>query len=93
MRLSSQAIKSRAYLEKRQVLSRTWLMSSWGKHAGQVASVAHPLVEYSILASASSTTIVFAAPWVTSIASKIDVDDERALDIMVVDCTLWVMTP
>ena len=68
-------------------------MSSWGKHAGHVTSVAHPLDEYSILASASSTMIVFAAPWVTSVASKIDVDDERPLDIITVDCTLWVTIP
>ena len=68
-------------------------MSSWGKHAGQVVSVAHPLDEYSILVSASSTMIVFAAPWVTSIASKIDVDDEKNFDIIIADCTLWVVTP
>ena len=55
--------------------------------------MAHPLDEYSILASASSTMIVFAAPWVTSVASKIDVDDEKAFDIIIVDCNLWVMTP
>jgi len=68
-------------------------MSSWGKHTGQVVSVAHPLDEYSILVSASSTMIVFAAPWVTSITSKIDVDDEKAFDIIIADRTLWVMTP
>ncbi len=68
-------------------------MSSWGKHAGQVASVAQPLDEYSILVSASSTMVHFAAPWMISIASKIDVDDEKAFDIIISDCTLCVMTP
>ena len=72
-------------------------MSSWGKHAGQVVSVAHPPEEYSIFVSASSTMICLAAPWlptrnVTTIASQVNVDDEKTFNIMVADCPLWVMT-
>lgn len=72
-------------------------MSSWGKHAGQVISVAQSPAEYSIFVSASSTIICLAAPWlptrtVTTIASKINVDDEKAFDIIVAKCPLWVIT-
>ena len=87
-----------AYLEKCQVLSRTWVLSSWGKHAGQVVSVAHPLVEYSMLVSASSTMIRLAAPSVptrsaTSTASEIDVGNGKDFDIMIKYGLLCVLTP
>jgi len=52
--------------------------------------VAHPLFEYSILVSASSTMIRLAAPWVparsaTSTASNINVGDGRDLDTITAD--------
>ena len=83
-------MKTYAYLEKCQVLSCTWDSSSWGKHVGQVVSVAHPLFEYSILVSASSTMIRLVAPWVparsaTSTASNINVGDGRDFDTITAD--------
>ena len=87
-----------AYLEKCQVLPRTWVLSSWEKHAGQVVSVAHPIVEYSMLLFVSSTMTRLVAPRVptmsaTSTTSEINVGNGKDFDIIIEDCPLWVLTP